>query len=169
MNKLLYASLAMVLAAMTGCTTTRSLSEAPKEPESPVRMLCEKGKYHEAMRELPKAMVAWGEYTETTGRTAEGAAGYLYATTVFAIANKGDADWGKILDDSDIPYNYKTEMICEIAEARLGKGASWSPYHTEVVIIPRSSPARSWKEVNSLLRKVLSEQGAPADADKPRR
>lgn len=169
MKKTLSVSLLLVAAALTGCTTVTPVSDGPSEPESPVRALCDNGKYHEAMRELPKAMAVWGEYTKRTGRTAEGAAGYLYATTMFTIASKGDTDWGKILDDPDIPYNYKTKMIFEIAEARLGKGASWSPYHTEVVIIPRSKQASSWKELNALLRKVLSEQGAAADADKPRR
>jgi hypothetical protein len=129
-----------------------------EEPETIVRVLCEKGEYHKAMQALPKAMEDWAKYTEKTGRTAEGAAGYEYTTTMMAIARKGDADWGKILDDPNIPYRYKAEMIFEIAEARLGKGASWSPYHTEVIIIPRSKPAKSWKEINNLLQNVLSEQ-----------
>ena len=95
------------------------------EPESTVRMLCEKDDYYAAMRELPKAMDEWAEYTKRTGRTAEGAAGYLYVTTMAGIANNGDAFWGRILDDPEIPYAYKTEMIFEILEARLGKGAAY--------------------------------------------
>lgn len=148
----------LCLAVVTGCVTTGDVSKLHEEPETPARMFCERGDYHKAMQALPKAMEDWAKYTEQTGRTAEGVAGYEYATTMMAIAHKGDADWGKILDDPDIPYNYKTEMIFEIVEARLGKGASWSPYHTEVVIIPRSKQAKSWKEVNALLQNVLSEQ-----------
>lgn len=98
-------------------------SDAIKEPKSSVLLLCKEKKYHAAMRELPKVMAAWQEYTKLTGRTSEGAASYLYTTTMFTIASKGDADWGKILDDSEIPYNVKTDMIFEILELRLGKGA----------------------------------------------
>ena len=94
-----------------------------KQPETTMRALCEKGDYHTAMRELPKAMEQWTEYTKRTGNTAEGAAGFEYVTTMLAIAEKGDAHWGKILDDPEIPYKYKTEMIFEILETRLGKGA----------------------------------------------
>jgi hypothetical protein len=161
-----HAVIMLGLAVAVGCATTGDVSKLPEQPETSVRALCEKGEYHEAMRALPRAMEDWAEYTAKTGRTAEGAAGFEYMTTMMAVVEKGDADWGKILDDPDIPYNYKTEMIFEIAEARLGKGASWSPYHTEVVIVPRSKRASSWEEVNALLRNVLSEQDAAADADR---
>ena len=154
---------------LAGCAALPDTADATAEPDSSARALCDAGKYHESMRALPKEMAAWEEYTKATGNTREGAAGFLYSTTMFAIAIRGDADWGRILDDPDIPYDYKTEMISEIVEARLGKGASWSPYHTDVVIIPRSQSVDSWKEVNELLEHVLSEQDAPADADKPRR
>ena len=73
------------------------------------------------------------------------------------IAGRDDADWGKILDDAEIPYVYKAELIFEIAEARLGNGSAWSPWYTDVVIVPRSGPVGSWKEVNGLLRKALRE------------
>ena len=144
---------------LAGCATLPDTVDATAEPDSSVSALCDSGKYHECMRVLPKEMAAWAEYTKATGSTSEGAAGFLYSTTMFAIACKGDADWGRILDDPDIPYNYKTEMIFEIVEARLGKGASWSPYHTPVVIIPRSQSVDSWKDVNELLEHVLSEEG----------
>ena len=88
------------------------------------------------MRALPDVMDAWARYTAATGRTAEGTAGFEYATTMFTIAEKGDADWGKILADPKIPYVYKTEMIFEIVEARLGKGAVYLGNRTNI-IMPR--------------------------------
>jgi|GEM_PF-3641177 len=163
MNKCIPVFCLLILA---GCTATDRVPGASGEPESTVRFLCDSERYHEAMRELPAAMKAWDEYTAHTGRTAEGAPGYLYASTMSAIVRKGDRDWGAILDDPDIPYSYKTEMIFEIAEARLGKGASWSSSHTEVIVIPRSERAGSWEEVNKLLRQVLKEQGAVAGPDR---
>jgi len=138
MDKVLLLPVAMSLLLGTGCTTAPSLSHVPKEPESPVRMLCENGEYHHAMRALPKAMAKWREYTKRTGRTAEGAAGFEYATTMFAIAHKGDAHWGRILDDPGIPYEYKTDMIFEILEARLGKGAVYVG-NKDNLIVPRKA------------------------------
>ena len=139
----------MVVAILTGCTTVSQLSDAPTEPDSPVLALCESGKYHEAMLELPKAMAEWNEYTNRTGHTAEGAAGYLYATTMFTIASKGEDDWGQILDDPDIPYSYKTEMVFEILEARLGKGAVYVGNKSNL-IVPRSGPIDLDKEMIKL-------------------
>ena len=39
------------------------------------------------------------------------------------IANFGDGDWGKILDDPAIPYRRKVNLVAYILETRLGKGA----------------------------------------------
>ncbi|MEM7168062.1 MAG: hypothetical protein AAF581_21610, partial [Planctomycetota bacterium] len=47
--------------AATGCTS--SPQGAVGEPSSSIRSLCEAGHYHEAMRQLPKEMDAWAEYT----------------------------------------------------------------------------------------------------------
>ena len=152
-----------------GCSTMVDPAGAPSWPASSVGALCAAGRFHEAMKVLPTEMAAWAEYTKRTGSTAEGTAGYLYATTMAQIANKGDVDWGRILDDPDIPYDYKTAMIFEVAEARLGKGASWSPERGGVAIIPRSGRADSWEDIYSLLREVLREPGDTADADKPPR
>jgi hypothetical protein len=131
----------LVCVACVGCAgLQRQTASAPAEPESPVRELCEAGKYHAAMRALPLSMWQWEEYAKRTGRTAEGAAGYEYTTTMFTIAEKGDADWGRILDDTAIPYEYKVEMIFEILEARLGKGAVYVG-NKDTLIVPRKRPA----------------------------
>ena len=159
----------ILMTLSAGCTERANLAVLPVEPDSEVRSLCESGRYHEAMRQLPEVMAQWEEYTRRTGQTAEGAAGYIYSTTMFDIAERGDADWGRILDDPNIPYEYKTTMIFEIAEMRLGKGSAWSPYHTDVVIIPRACPVDSWKDVNDLLRHALSAHDALIETDKPNR
>lgn len=112
----------MILAFLSGCAATAEFSNVPGGGKDPLE-LCDKGDYHEAMRELPKAMKGWAEYTKRTGNTCEGAAGYLYATTMSRISSVGDAHWGRILDDPEVPYEYKTDMVFEILEARLGKGA----------------------------------------------
>ncbi|MDJ0682067.1 MAG: hypothetical protein QNJ18_19675 [Xenococcaceae cyanobacterium MO_167.B52] len=162
-------ALIILAVLLVSCASLISADDHPKEPDSVIAGLLRAHKYHEAMRELPKEMNAWTVYTEETGRTSEGAAGYIYSTTMFRIASEGDSDWGKILDDSNIPYPYKTRLIFEIVEARLGKGAVWAPWHTPIVIIPQSNAVDSWDEVNQLLNHALSEPGASADADKPRR
>ena len=122
-----------------GCTTAKPVTNLPKGPETPLRKLYETGKYHDAMRELPKTMAAWKDYTKRTGRTAEGAAGYLCSQTLHAVATKGDAEWGKILDDTQIPYKYKIQMIFEILERRLGKGAVYVG-NKDNLIVPRTKP-----------------------------
>jgi hypothetical protein len=117
-----------------------------------LRELCASGKYHEAMRALPKVMQEWAEYTKRTGETVEGAAGYECGTTLTTIAEKGDGDWGKILDDPAIPYAYKVEMIFEILEARLGKGAVYVG-NRDNLIVPRNRPANLDKEMVHLPEK----------------
>ena len=72
MKRSLALILMMALASLCGCTIAPSQSDIAAEPESEVPMLCEAGRYQEAMRELPKAMAAWQEYTRPTGRTVEG-------------------------------------------------------------------------------------------------
>jgi hypothetical protein len=89
----------------------------------------------EAIRLLPKAMDAWEAYTARTGSTCEGAAGYLYAETMWSIAHQGDAQWGRILDDEAIPYRIKVELILEICEARLGKGSVQMDQDGNVVLL----------------------------------
>ncbi len=111
--------------AIIGCAPASQKTSEPMEPDLPTRELCDKGKYHEAMRALPSVMKQWEEYTERTGNTCEGAAGFDYCYTMCQIAIHGDADWGKILDDPDIPYEYKIEMISEILENRLGKDTTY--------------------------------------------
>lgn len=142
---------------VTGCATHQPMTGAPQQPESQIVELLRAHKYHEAMRALPAEMEAWANYTEQTGRTAEGAAGYLYTTTMFRVAAKGDSDWGAILDDSDIPYRYKTDMLFEIAEARLGRGSAWSS-DADFIIIPQTETMNSWDEINRMLREALGEQ-----------
>jgi hypothetical protein len=131
--KMLRALFPVVLVTLlAGCATVPAVS-VPQEPVSSVRELCEKGEYH---------------------ATAEGTAGYLYALTMFTIAEKGDAHWGKILDDPDIPYVYKTEMVFEILEARLGEGAVYVANRRNL-IVPRMGVIDLDKEMIK-----LSEEGS---------
>jgi hypothetical protein len=127
------------------CAASRSNITDVGQPESPVRELCDKGDYHAAMRELPTAMAQWEQYTKRTGNTCEGTAGFLYVHTMSNTAEKGDLHWAKILDDPDIPYVYKTEMIFEILEARLGKGAVYVA-NKQNSIVPRLRPIDFDKE-----------------------
>src|SRR5262245_27317484 len=105
-----------VLLFLPACTTT------PHHPvpvakdnlwpnENSLRRALDEGRYHQAMRELPGVMQAWKLYTQRTGETAEGAAGFIFSHTLDRIAAAGDADWGKILDDPQIPYAYKTDLL----------------------------------------------------------
>jgi hypothetical protein len=88
------------------------------------------------MRALPKDMAEWDKYTALTGSTMEGAAGFMHYSVMSDIAMKGDAEWGKILDDPNIPQDYKAEMLFEIMEQRLGKG--WVYFGDDnSIVIPR--------------------------------
>lgn len=155
-----------VLAVLSGCSTTPSSSTGAQQPDSPLRALCDAGDYHGAMRALPGVMEGWAEYTRHTGNTAEGAAGFELSTTLAQIAASGDADWGKILDDPEIPYECKTSMIFEILESRLARGSVWSP-NRELIIMPQSGNLGSWGEINALLEKALSEQDGSANESQP--
>ena len=147
-----------------GCV---SLPDEPEgaaiEPDVKSTDLCKVGKYHEAMRELPKEMAAWAEYTRRTGNTSEGAAGLLHYHTMSAVASMGDKDWGKILDDPKIPFEYKTDLIFEIVEARLGKGAIFSSYKTDMIYLPRTGVENSWDEVFKRLRKEIEAENSGSD------
>lgn len=140
---------------LVGCSTSRvSVRAQPLSPQD----WCRTGNYHAAMRALPEEMERWARHEEQTGETAEGAGGYAYAFTLSQIAERGEADWGKIFDDPEIPHAYKASLLFEIAEARLGKGSAWMPWHTPVIVIPRNGAAGSWAEVNELLKQALRER-----------
>lgn len=123
--------------------------DTPNEPLTQSRDLCAVGEYHAAMRALPEVMRQWGEMTKLTGSTYEGAASFEFASTMFSIAECGDAEWGKILDDPAIPYSYKTHMIFEILEARLGKGAVYLG-NKDNMIVPCERPAVLPREMMKL-------------------
>jgi len=120
----------------SGCSKNTVSVQEIREPENMLRQLCTEGKYHSAMKELVKSQAEWQAYTEKTGKTHEGAAGFEYMYTMMHIVSEGDAHWGKILDDPAIPYVYKTEMIFEILEERLGKGAVYMDSERNF-IVPR--------------------------------
>ena len=146
--------LGLVILGAMGCSG--GATETHEREDAQVLRLCNAGRFQEAVRALPGAMEAWAQYEAETGSTAEGAAGYLYSSTLSSVARKGDAEWGRIFDDPQIPHELKIEMVFEILEHRLGKGAAWAPYHTDVVILPKSPDVSSWAEVNALLERALS-------------
>jgi hypothetical protein len=76
--------------------------------------------------------------------------GFLILMVIVSkIAERGDLHWAKILDDPDIPYVYKTEMIFEILRARLGKGAVYVA-NKENFIVPGLRPIDLAKETITL-------------------
>ena len=62
---------------------------------------------------------------------------------------KGDADWGKILDDEEILYEDKTRMVFEILETRLGKGSVYIGNENNF-IVPRADVIDLDKEMIKL-------------------
>jgi hypothetical protein len=111
----------------------------PWEIDRQTRQQLEAGRFHAAMRLLPDADRQWQAYTARTGRTEEGAGTLLHSRVMAAVAKTGDAEWGLILDDRTIPHRYKTEMLFEIVESRLGKGSVYLA-NTQTIVIPRNSP-----------------------------
>ena len=137
-NKGLIVVFALGLAGLAAGDRGSEGREVPIPTES-ARDLMLQGKHHEAMRMLPGLMARWEAYTRATGHTQEGTAGFEHHTTLEGIANSGDAAWGAILDDPEIPYAYKVELVFEILEARLGKGAVYvaDEHH---LVVPRRRP-----------------------------
>ena len=105
-----------------------------------IRDCLEKGDYHGAMRLLPAERRAWQKLMAKTGKSYEGAHGYLSGSTLFGAAERGDADWGKILDDPEIPYADKTSLVFQILETRLGKGAVYVGDDRDSFIVPCGGP-----------------------------
>ncbi len=135
----------MLVCGMVACQTgprgdpPGAATAAPQPNDARLQAALTQGHYHLAMRELPPVMDQWAQYTRRSGETAEGAAGFTYGRTMDAIVAHGDSQWGAILDDPEIPYVYKTEMIFEILEARLGKGAVYMG-NDKNLIVPRHGP-----------------------------
>ncbi len=130
------------LAALSGCASSgKTQTESDAELTSAENLsgkvtdCCERGDYVAALRLLPKAMQEWEAFTAKTGSTCEGAAGYLYSDIMWRITHKGDAQWGEMLDDPSIPYDYKIDLISEICEARLGKASVQMGQNGNVVIL----------------------------------
>jgi hypothetical protein len=136
------ASVGMVMLGLLGACQTMPRGEAAAaggavQPDGArLQGYLDHGQYRLAMRELPVVMKQWAEYTQRTGETAEGSAGYIYGRTMDEIVAHGGSQWGEILDDREIPYVYKTEIIFEILEGRLGKGAVYMG-NEKNFIVPR--------------------------------
>ena len=144
--------------ALAGCAADRSMTHQYTDNTGPladstkshnkttstpggrhVRDLLDAGRYHAAMQRLPKEMGEWKRKTDETGKSFEGARGFLKAHTLMRVATNGDSHWGAILDDPDIPYIYKTELLHEILTYRLGKGSVYQG-NDDNLIVPRHEP-----------------------------
>ena len=135
--------LGFLLTYSTGCHQATQLNEGAaqvrEDYDDLVRNLLDEGRFHEALRRLPQAEAQWSEEMQRAGHSFEGASAYLYSSVMFTIAAAGDSDWGKILDDPDIRYDYKTDLLFEILEERLGKGAVYAG-NDENYVVPASGP-----------------------------
>ena len=135
----------LVAAVLPACHSTRLAVDDDGE----VRRLLAEDRYHEALRQLPAALAEWHELELEAGHSFEGAAGYLYSTALLQTAVRGDRDWGVILDDPAIPYHYKSDLVFEILENRLGKGSVYSASR-DLFVIPRSGPVNLATDMNTL-------------------
>jgi hypothetical protein len=99
-----------------------------------------------------------------TGKYYEGAHEFLHGLVMGRAAAFGDSQWGAILDDSEIPHRYKTEMIFEILEARLGKGSVYLG-NSENIIVPRERRVDLDREMIRLPERKSSEPPATADGE----
>ena len=108
-----------------------------------------KGRYHLAMLELHTHMLVAEEESKRTGHSVAVHEGGAYANTLLTIASIGDAYWGQILDDPDIPYSYKIDLVFEILEFRLGKGAIYAG-NSQNYIVPRKRRIDLEKEMIDL-------------------
>jgi hypothetical protein len=116
------------------------------------RTLAENGEFHSALRSLTEDLTKWDRCIATSGNTNEGARSFLRTRVLDLVSRNGDAEWGAILDDAQIPYRVKTDMLFEILEDRLGKGAVYLG-NEENIIVPRSRPANLEREMIRLPEK----------------
>ena len=126
-------------ALLTVCILFAGCRTLPVDAFHQVHRHLEKKEYHAAMRSLPKAMAEAEREARRTGHSVNVHSGSIDAHTFYEVAFRGDQDWGRILDDPEIPHGYKTAMVFEILELRLGKGAVYSGNHSNF-IVPRSGP-----------------------------
>ncbi len=94
--------------------------------------------FHGALRLLPREAMLWDRLIEKTGRSYEGAQGFLHGSVMGQTASFGDLHWGMVLDDPDIPHAYKVAMVFEILEARLGRGSVYYGNRDNLIVpVPR--------------------------------
>ncbi len=136
-------------ALLTVCILLAGCRTHPVDVFQQVHRHLEKEEYHAAMRSLPRAMAEAESEARRTGHGVNVHSGSIDAHTFYEVAFRGEQDWGKILDDPGIPYAYKTEMIFEILEIKLGKGAVYVGNHRNF-IVPRSGPINLRKEMIKL-------------------
>ena len=128
-------SLMLCLVLIMGCATPRpsgwptvanseeALEQALSDVDENIRNCLDAHDYHGAIRLLPREATIWGKLMKKTGKSYEGAHGFLHGLVMGHTAAYGDSQWGKIIDDSEIPYRYKTLLISSVLEERLGKGS----------------------------------------------
>jgi hypothetical protein len=158
------ASALIVLAGGVASQSAGSSRDAIAEPETSTRSFLDRGDYHGALKILPKVMEQWAEYTGITGRTAEGAAAFEHAHTFSRIASEGDAYWGTMLDDPEIPYEYKTKMIFSILEERLGKGAVYRAGEDNLIVPRKGRIDLNIDRIGLPGKETGREAGEPGDA-----
>jgi hypothetical protein len=110
-----------------------------RDSHEKVRALLEEGDYHGAMKLLPEAMAESEREAAASGHSVAVMSGSLDAHVLQSIAESGDAHWGRILDDPDIPHHYKTGLLFDIIESRLGKGSVYEGGGGRYVV-PASGP-----------------------------
>ena len=142
-------SLAVVIVLAAGCGST--VLVPGQDPGPAVHALLTRGDYHAAMRLLPAAMAEYEREARRRGHSVAVISGSLGVHTLYFIAEKGDAHWGSILDDPDISYPYKTGLLFNIIEARLGKGAVYVG-DADHYVVPTSGPVdldEHWKRLRT--------------------
>jgi len=147
----------LILAWGVSCRTASAPAAHPEQFDpcnfsEESRTRAERGEFHAAMQLLPADLRKWDECVANTGSSHEGARSFLKFHVIDLVSTKGDAEWGAILDDANIPYGNKTEMVFEILEARLGKGSVYLA-NEETIVIPRKHRIDLDKEMIKLPEK----------------
>jgi hypothetical protein len=125
------------LLLLAGCGSAVLVPE--RDLGSEVRARLVEGDYRAALRLLPAAMAECEREADRTGHSVAVLSGSLDAFVLQTIAVEGEADWGAILDDPGIPHRYKTGLLFEIIESRLGKGSVYAEGEDRYVV-PVESP-----------------------------
>jgi hypothetical protein len=132
-------NLLILLAFYLLTTSCNKASNVTSDPKTEIKELIDKKCFYQALKAMPEAMLYFDKEQKEISFGVKDLPNLNNSNIFSLIANAGEKDWGKILDDPDIPYEQKTNLLYEIIKCKLGKGSIYL-YNSKNYILPIDSP-----------------------------